>query len=76
MTDVTPHFVLVARVVATGIDDWDFEGGHDEQMVKMVDVKLGLEAEDIRFGEDHPPKLDSFYHSPIGPLTPSVFIKL
>ena len=59
-----------------GVDNWDLEGRHDAQIVEMVDVKLELEAEDIRFGEDHPPKLDSFYHSPIGPLTPSVFIKL
>ena len=71
MTDMTPHFMLVARVVAMGVDDWDFEGGHDEQMVKVVDVKLELEAEDIQFGEVYPAKLDSFYRSPTGPLTPS-----
>ena len=47
MTDVTPHFVLVVRVVAAGVDDWDFEGRHEAQIVEMVDVKLGLEAEDI-----------------------------
>ena len=47
MTDVTPHFVLVAGVVAAGVDDWDFEGRHVAQIVEMVDVKLGLEAEDI-----------------------------
>ena len=41
MTDMTPHFVLVARVVAAGIDDWDFEGRHEAQIVKMVDVELG-----------------------------------
>ena len=41
MTDMTPHFVLVARVVATGIDGWDFEGRHEAQRVKMVDVELG-----------------------------------
>ena len=76
MTDMTPHFVLVARVVAAGVDDWDLEGRHDAQIVEMVDVKLELEAEDIRFGEVHPSKLDSFYRSPTGPLTPSVFIKL
>ena len=76
MTDVTPHFVLVAGVVAAGVDDWDFEGRHVAQIVEMVDVKLGLEAEDIQFGEVHPPKLDSFYHSPTGPLTPSALVKL
>ena len=47
MTNMTPHFVLVARVVAAGVDDWDFEGRHEAQIVEMVDVKLGLEAEDI-----------------------------
>ena len=41
MTDVTPHFVLVARVVAAGIDDWDLEGRHEVQKVKMVDDELG-----------------------------------
>ena len=76
MTDMTPHLVLVVRVVAAGVDNWDFEGGHEAQIVEMVDEKLGLEAEDIRFGEVHPPKLDSFYHSPTGPLTPLAFIKL
>ena len=76
MTDMTPHFVLVARVVAAGVDGWDFEGRHDAQIVEVVDVKLGLEAEDIQFGEVHPAKLDSFYRSPTGPLTPSAFIKL
>ena len=76
MTDMTPRFVLVVRVVAAGVDDWDFEGRHDVQIVEMVGVKLELEAEDIQFGEVHPPKLDSFYCSPTGPLTPSVFIKL
>ena len=76
VTDVTPHLVLVARVVAAGVDNWDFEGRHDAQIVEVVDVKLGLEAEDIRFGEVHPPKLDSFYRSPTSPLTPSAFIKL
>ena len=40
MTDMTPHFVLVARVVAAGVDDWDFEGRHEAQIVKMVDVEL------------------------------------
>ena len=68
--------MLVARGIAAGVDDWDFEGRHDAQMVEMVDVKLELEAEDIRFGEVQPLKLDSFYHSPTGPLTPSAFIKL
>ena len=76
MTDMTPHLVLVARVVAAGVDDWDFEGRHDAQIVEMVDVKLELEAKDIRFGEDHPAKLDSFYRSPTGPLTHSGLIKL
>ena len=47
MTNVTPHLVLVARVVAAGVDGWDFEGRHVAQMVEMVDVKLGFEAEDI-----------------------------
>ena len=47
MTNMTPHFVLEARVVATGVDDWDLEGRHDARIVEMVDVKLGLEAEDI-----------------------------
>ena len=42
----------------------------------MVDVEFGWEAEDIRFGEVHPLKLDSFYRSPTGPLTPSASIKL
>ena len=73
---MTPHLVLVVGVVAAGVDGWDFEGRHDAQIVEMVDVKLELEAEDIRFGEVHPAKLDSFYHSPTGPLTPLVFIKL
>ena len=76
MTNMTPHFVLVARVVAAGVDDWDFEGRHEVQMVEMVDDEFGREAEDIRFGEVHPAKLDSFYHSPTGLLTPSAFIKL
>ena len=35
MTDMTPHFVLVARVVAVGVDDWDFEGRHEVQIVKV-----------------------------------------
>ena len=76
MTNMTPHLMLVARVVAAGVDDWDLEGRHEAQIVEMVEVKLGFEAEDIRFGEVHPPKLDSFYRSPTGPLTPSEFIKL
>ena len=76
MTDMTPHFMLVVRVVAAGVDDWDLEGRHDAQIVEMVDVRLELEAEDIQFGEVHPPKIDSFYHSPTGPLTPSAPIKL
>ena len=68
--------MLVVRVVATGVDGWDFEGRHVTHIVEKVDVKLELEAEDIRFGEAHLPKLDSFYHSPTGPLTPSAPIKL
>ena len=76
MTDMTPHFMFVVRVVAAGVDDWDFEGRHEVQMVEMVDDEFGREAEDIRFGEVHPLKLDSFYRSPTGPLTPSASIKL
>ena len=75
ITDMTPHFMLVARGVAARVDGWDFEG-HDAQIEEMVDVELGWEAEDIRFGEVHPPKLDSFYRSPTGPLTPSASIEL
>ena len=41
MTDVTPHLVLVARVVAAGVDNWDLEGRHVAQIVKMVDVEFG-----------------------------------
>ena len=40
MTDMTPHFVLVARVVAMGVDDWDFKGRYEAQIVKIVDVEL------------------------------------
>ena len=38
---MTPHFMLVARVIATGVDDWDLEGRHMAQIVEKVDVKLG-----------------------------------
>ena len=40
MTDMTPLFVLVARVVAMGVDDWDFKGRYEAQIVKIVDVEL------------------------------------
>ena len=41
MTDMTPHFVLVPRGVAAGVDSWDLEGRHEVQIVVVVDVKLG-----------------------------------
>ena len=40
VTDMTPHFVLVVRDIAAGVDDWDLEGRHVAQIVEMVDDEL------------------------------------